>query len=212
MTKKELAYQVVHTLSGGNITDTAEKYDERYIMQLSDLAVPFLVKMGYYQERKRDSYTIPPEFVKSYKDVPIKVDVDRDIYYSELPGVIISILSDKGVKIYPMQDMNSPFIQVKEGAAGAWGNLEAFTTMQADEQLFWIEGKRAYYKDLKYYYINKTVLISMTASVSGQSDSDQLAIPEDMEFDLVKLVVDWYSGKRTIPEDAVNDNRPVPAM
>jgi hypothetical protein len=206
MTKRELARIVIDKLTGGNITNPDNKYDERYIMRLADSAIAYIIKTTFWKTRQESSYALPEEFVTIFENHPIKHNESRDIYYSDIPGSIISLPDNRGIEIYPMMDDATVFIHEPFGAFGAWNELPGHRL--GDKKAYWLEGRIIRYRNLPLAYRKKTsvVLVKMLASLTGLDFDDRINMPDDMEFELIDLIVQFYREKKNTPEDAVNDN------
>lgn len=205
LTKEKIARQVIHLNSGGAITGERNRFDVRYIMSFIEPALNYLIQKYFFTSRNEDSYQIPDEFITSFYEVPILLDNSRKLYYSDLPGSIISLPDDRGLRhVSPMEDETDQFIRMPAGATGAWSKLEACDL--EGEKGYWLEGRKIYYHNLPYQFkTDGVLLIKMIQSVNDLEEDEDIPMPGSMELELIETVRRLLMEKNQ-PEGVVNDN------
>lgn len=207
MTKKELAYKIIHSLEGGKFKVSESRYDVRYVMRFIEDAYGYMIKNSFFDgKRYSDRYdTIPEEFISTFEDVDIKKNDNRDVYYSKLPGRIISIYEDRGLKSISWMQDDKPFIRVSPGSSGAWGSLES-SALHGNIG-YWVEGNNIIYKNMDNVDTDKDkVLVRMLSGIETLKDDDTIPMPIDYEYEITMMVKDLLQGKKTVEEDTTNDN------
>lgn len=149
---------------------------------------------------KRDSAPISNENYINYV-ADVLTDTTRKMYYTVLPGRILGITGDKGLKEVGPLD-GTPFVPVVSRAEMA--GLEDVV----DNSFYWIErsttDQRIYFKNFNAS-IDK-VLVTAILSPDSLADADTVPISEHLESDLVNYMVSIFTGQRQMPEDETIDN------
>lgn len=208
LTKRQIANQVIHLKSGGSNTGERDRYNIRYIMSFIEPAINYLIQKHFFLWRNEDSYSVVDEFCTTYNDVPVKFDTVRKLYYSDLPGSLISIPDDRGLRqISYMEGEDggaSHMIRIPSGGTGAWNELEATDLM--GQKGYWPEPGKVFYKNLPYELkTDGKVLIKMIVAVPDLGEDDIIPMPGSMELELIETVRRLLDEKNQ-PEGIVNDN------
>jgi len=207
MTKRELAYKIIHSLEGGKFNISESRYDIRYVMGYISQAYTYLIKKAFFDSKRySDRYDgLPEEFISVFEDVDVKKNESRGIYYSDVPGTVISIYEDRGIKSISWMKDDEHFIRVSSGAAGVWGALES--NLLGGKIGYWLEGKKIVYKNMNNIDpSNTTVLVRMLSGIELFDDNDTIPMPSDYEYEITMMVKDLLREKKTVEEDIVNDN------
>ncbi len=202
MTKKEAYELVIDRLSGGD-PSAVNKYHPEIVYKNIELARNFMIKVEFNEARNAGTYDINGEFISAFNCVPVKYDECRDEYYSKLPGRIISLPMNRGLRsVSPTKGQQTPFNIVPNGSAGVFEGLEAQYLAGTE---CYVEGDKIYYRALDHANV-KQVLIKMVASINDLDEDEQIPIPADKETMLLDKVVEMLTDSKVTIQDKHNDS------
>ena len=222
MQKKEWNAFIRDNLAKGNETDTkisvmdwriVDLYIERSITSRLGDMVADQTKPGKMQPDLSflDLYT------KTYKNIPMQYDADRDKYYSYFPPVIQLPGDNSFRSITRMQDeTDSIGLKMPNNALRAFNKLEVSQVI-TDIIPFFVEGNKLYYVNLREP--DTTMLFKLIIPYSDFDDYDEIpepyfrgAIAQQGSGDVLDGVIAqlrMYKVDPTIKEDKVNQNQEV---
>ena len=217
LTKRKLKALIKDRLDGGRFPHDDSKFDGRDVDIVLDMAYNHVMMAEYAQNRTEGRQTVQGYYIIPFKNVDIKKNPDTHEWYSDLPARPMSLPQNKGVQgVYPMEDIKTPMIQHEVGQAHVYQHLEA--GLITDHNEYRIEGLRIVYERFKKAWRQKlnstakkdkcTVLIRMVPSIESFTDEDILPIPAGREMMMVEVALEFFLGKRNIPEDNLNDQVP----
>lgn len=195
-------------------------------MTLAQLADGVALKLGYNsQDRKthiglisfladKVRATAIPAYVQQYgktslnlfcKPVVLEVKKDkvRDRKYVELNFSILGMNDNMGiVQVSLTAEDEGSFVGINPGMLSTYSILEAGGG--AGRTMYWVEGKRIYFKNIKPYATE--VLVKCIPSIFGNLDEDE-EIAQPYEFDalLVDGTVQSLQEQKFTPEDKAGD-------
>ena len=191
--------------------------------QLSDAVS---LKLGYNTQDKRSHIGLItfladkirgasiPLYVKEYgreslglfcknSEHQIKFDKNRDRKYIEFPFSILGMSNGMGIfQVSLTQEDEGSFVSVAPGMLSTYSVLEAGGA--ANRTLYWVEGKRIYFKNLKPYA--EYVLLKAVPSIFNNLREDE-EIPQPYDFDniLIDGVTASLQEQKYTPEDRASD-------
>ena len=112
MKKSEVIDLIKHQISGGDLTsDLLSRYGEQFIEKYVELAYTSIIYALQVAATKAGDYGQLDPYIKTFKNVPVICDEDRDEYYSELPCAVIPLPMARGIRmISPMRGQGVDFI------------------------------------------------------------------------------------------------------
>jgi len=209
LTKLEIAELVRDIKLGGDASSEA-KMHPTIIFKVAELARNQLIKTAYNDSRSliaQQGYGvgrtyINGDFYSTYKSVKIYEDCDTNRLYSVLPGRLISLPHDRGLRsVSPMHEEDNPFNIVETGSSATYKGLEA-DTMSGPE--IYIEGERIYYRN--FNNISCEVLIRMISSISDLEDDEIIPLPAEYELQFLELIKQSLQEQQVVPQDKRNDD------
>lgn len=188
MKKIEIIDLLKHRLANGDCPQELKgKYHPEIIGKHCVLALNYLIKEIAYKEAQRDNnFSMLDVYAKTFKNVEILKDTDRDEYYSLLPANVIPLPKNRGVRlISPMKNQKYSFVYRDNNTANIHGNLDVEDVLTRPR--YYVEGDKIFYSKHLISDINK-VLIKLIVDFDGLDDEDDVPIPSGygkLIFDLV---------------------------
>tara|TARA_R110000751_G_scaffold79121_2_gene159562 strand:+ start:9414 stop:10067 length:654 start_codon:yes stop_codon:yes gene_type:complete len=208
ITKIEIA-ELVREIKGGGDASSEAKFHPTIIYKVAEMARNHLIKTAYNESRSYSSQQgygvgrtyINGDFYSTYKNVPIKEDCETNRVYSLLPGRLISLPHDRGLRsVSPMQEEENQFNIVEAGSSAVYAGLEA-DVMSGPE--IYIEGDRIYYRNLTN--TDCKVLIRMVSSINDLKEDEIIPIPADYELQFLELIKASLEEQKIAQQDKHND-------
>lgn len=195
-------------------------------MTLAQLSDAVALKLGYNtQDRKTHIGLVSfladkvrgaaiPAYVQQYGKtslnlfckpiiLDVKKDKQRDRKYVELNFSVLGLSNNMGiVQVSLTQEDEGSFVGINPGMLSTYSILEAGGG--AGRTMYWVEGKRIYFKNIKPYATE--VLVKCIPSIFNNLDEDE-EIPQPYEFDslLVDGTAQALQEQKFTPEDKAND-------
>lgn len=199
LTKVKLAEWVVDQVNGGTPAPETP-VEERDVYIFIEPAINSLIAI---HGERTGIENIDGDFIATYNYVAISEDIARKEWYSTLPAKTLNLNNDRAIiQVSPMKNQAESFPIIKATSKSIFKGLEADSLL----------GKIGVYSEKgRIYYsenpapVNK-VLMKLLISITELGDDDLIPIPSAMEIELVKLVVEYMTGKKQIPEDKLNDS------
>ena len=205
MTSKfRIAEQARRIILGGNPSANDSPLPQE-LMVFVEQALAYVVQKNLYQNMAQGENDIDGTLVFTFKNNAVVLDEDLGMYYTALPSPFIALPSGRGVKlISSMKSQNVPFVPIPNGSLGLFSNLQS-NSMDGNNTFF-VDGSKVYFPKMDATNANATVLIKLVCSLGGIDDFEDLAIPPNIELEMVQMTVQTYSIERATPHDNINDN------
>lgn len=208
MQKGYFCDEVLRSLTSGNYNVSEFKFERRDVAAHINGGIAAFVKANFFENYNLgDKGWIDAGFTTTYESVPVIYSSDRDLYYSELPTLPISLERGLGiVQVSPMKNESDAFIPLGMATSGLYKGLAA-------ENLFGLpafrqQGKRIYYKNVVQGHPATIdgVLIVMIADTLAFSMEDELPMPADYFIQVRDIVIKNMVGSLSIPQDTTIDS------
>jgi hypothetical protein len=204
-TKFSLAEQCLRILSGGDVSKDSE-IQIREVMLAVSQARDFLVRQELWQLLALGEVDISGEYITSFEDVAVKKDVNKNLFYSDIPAEYINLPRDTGVyQISLMQDQFNSFVPVSASFLSMYRGLAAQNLN--GRKGYFVEKGKVYYTGLESSDNVEKVLIKLVVASSEIDEDDVFPIPADKELEVIRMAVQMYSMEKQIPNDQLNDNQ-----
>jgi hypothetical protein len=204
-TKYKLAEQAQRILAGGDVTDDFAPT----IQELALASGQVMAKLVWlsYQEHKQDGQMgINGQFISAFEDVPVKIDANKKLHYSEVPASPLKLPHDMGIYMVSlMEDQFEPFIPLPNGVLGMLRN-QLFSNLEG-RQGYFVEADRIYYVGMEKSDGITKVLMKLVITGSQLGIDDKFEVSPEMEWDIIRELVALYNPEARMPEDDINDHR-----
>lgn len=199
LTKKKIAELIRLRLSGGDIGYT-NKVDERDIYEVTSVVISSLIAADYKDSMMHGSFDINGSWLKTFENVQVKESTSRKEFYIDLPAYLVSLPSDRGLRmVCPMEDQSTQYTVTNNNSAAVFSDLEA----GAMQRTCYIEGNRVYFP--KWTRGCCKVLVKMIPSVDTLTENELLPIPGIMEDMLLEKVYAKFKDQTFMKEKKTND-------
>lgn len=198
ITKSILAEQVKKLLGESE----ASRYEIREVMLAVGQARDYRIRMDYFESVAIGEREIPHEYLSVYAGVEVKKETAGKREYIELPANYLRLPKGRGIfSISPDTNDMLVFVATDAGTGNLLKNHAAFYT--GGVPAYFPQGDKAYFRrEVSRSYPLLTVKLVRPSESFG--DDEELAIPADMQFQIVQ---DAYNILRPKPApDKVNDN------
>lgn len=203
ISKGKLAELILLQKSGGD-PDPSSKFDIRDIEVCIDLAISEF--MDRYMTENREAI-LNGDWVKSYKDVEVIFDCDREEAYIDLPASVISLHKDQGVRqISYMKGQSTSFTRQNPESQSVWDALEA-GSLGVNEP-FYLEGNKVYFPQMGQDKEGAKLLVKVIAGADGYSMDDPMPLPTNYHMTVIQSAAAFYDNQRMIPNKMNNDHNP----
>lgn len=190
-TKYRIAEQCRNIITGLKSPDDS-KVSYQELMVFVNQAFAYAVKMSLFANKKEGETDINGTFIYPFDNVAIALDSDKNMYYAELPAAYIDLPVDMGFQhISWQQSQDDPFVLLRNGHLGLFKGLQA-ETMQGRNTAF-VENNKIYLPKVTSDYADKTLLIKLAVALDGIAEDEQIAIPPDIEYQIIQMAVQMYS-------------------
>ncbi|WP_288983751.1 hypothetical protein [uncultured Flavobacterium sp.] len=184
-TRKILVEQVLRKLSGGNISPNFAITDlevGKLVDQVANGVIAIECKKGL-----RDDY------VTTYENVPIVLDENLNLYYSDIKRVI-SLPNQEGVvQISSMQDQSIIFIACDANARFKYPNIADLLGTTAG---YYNEQKKIFYLNYSPSTNITSALIKLVVDRSELDEEEDYNIPSgEIEDLIINLTLNKFQGK-----------------
>ena len=202
-TKYKLAEQAQRILSGGTPTDDSQISLQELMIAVSQ-AFASVVRRNYFEGKAVGEPHVNGAFIYSFNDIVVNKDVNKSLYYSELPSTTVTLPYDMGVyQISRMKDQRSSFIPLQNGFSALFEGLKSF---KLEGRIgYYLENGRVYYENMDVKNKVDTVLMKLIAPIGSVSDEDDINIPDDMQLEIVTMAIQIYATEQQIPHDEQSD-------
>jgi hypothetical protein len=199
MTRVELADGII-LLMGYNSQD--KKLDRRLVWFVADRVMPQLI--DNYAKTYGFGIDEALENFITVKESELKYNSRRKQRYADIPTPALTFPGYSTIRqIGDIQDETTTFVAVKNGQQAIISNLEVGG----------LGGRIGYrLEQNRIWFVNipdgvyTHVLVKYVPTISGVSDSEQLAIPSVIEGDLINLIMQVLREQKITPEDKNSNN------
>ena len=176
---------------------------KEYIEIYMNAAITDAFYKSFAEAYKSDLVYVPGAFVYTTPNVPVSFDTDRNKMYLELPARPMTLPNNAGI-IYVGPNWNEEeyYVILDQTSAGRLTETELIMSSRVFGVL---EGVKIYFLNL--HRAQQTLMVKVVSSVSFYEDEDELPIPAGYEKAVIDACVDFFLGKKQIPEEKINDNR-----
>lgn len=204
MTKRAWVELIISNISGGATpADLDSRYHPLVIGKLFGVAYANIISDIAKQASKAKDWSQFDAYLKSYKNVAVLHDEDRDEYYSLLPASIIELRENRGIRlISPMQDQRNKFDYIDSDSESMWGELEAGNIPEGTQ--YYREGGKIYYRNFFQAYITPGLLFKLLVPLSEFDDEEEIGVPSERSIEIFNIIRDMLQKRQ--PEESANDN------
>ena len=203
MTKEQLIDLIIDRLAGGDCPQELKgKYHPEIVSKHIGIAMNYLMQNIVVKEAERSGTSVYDAYTKTFKNIEVLFDSDRNEKYSVLPCSIIVLPENRGVRmISPMHDQKTNFVYRANNSVSIYGHLDV--NFVSDRTRFYVEGSTVFYDEHLSDDINK-VLMKLIPEFDSLDDDDEVGIPSAYGKLIFDLVIQSMLGKP--PEKMSNDN------
>lgn len=202
-TKYKLAEQAQRILSGGTPTDDSQ-ISIQELMIATTQVFSSVVRADFFESKAIGEPHLNGNFIYSFSDITVNKDVDKSLFYSELPSTMISLPYDMGVyQISRVKDQKNAFVPLQNGFSALFDGLKS---SKLEGRIgYYLENDRVYYENMDILNKVDTVLIKLVVPLGSVGDEDDINVPDDMQMRIVGAVVQLYATEKQIPHDEQSD-------
>lgn len=211
MTKAQMIEQVYLNVIGGEVSPDANVQRED-IANLLPAAVNYAI-VAYNRMERREiieeirllggsgvSSKMNQEFLTT-KVLSVQKDEARDLYYIELPFKVQTLPGNRGLdEVAPMQG-TAPYVKVAS-------RREIYGLEDCGTIFYWPEKvpeNRIYLTGLGLPVCDH--LVKVVVSVADINDSEEIPMPAALEFEVIKLMCEFFRAQRDGQGDSSPDDK-----
>lgn len=205
ITKRQFAELVITELSGGDII-MRNKYDERDVFRMADMAIADMIAAEYASKRGAADAYINGNYIKAFENVEVKWNENRNKSYFELPAEMIALENDKGLRMVSFMDGEDQMFKIiANGSLQTWNTLQV-SSSDGSFSVF-VEGSNVFIPDMPKNYACK-LLVKMICSTSDLDPDELLRIPAQAELTLYERVLKLFGIQQQSRQKMGNDSNP----
>jgi len=188
MTKRNYIDLIIDWLAGGDApADIKGKYHPEIISKHIETIYNAIIFEDSMARIHKKQYSNLDSYTKTYY-VDLELDEIRDEYYFTLPGDIIQLPDNRGIrKICLKQDQAYSFIYRSNNTVDIYSELEA--SMVHDRPRYYLENVKVYIdEELREEIVEEGLLAKLVVSFNEFEDTDELPVPagkDNMIFDMI---------------------------
>lgn len=204
MTKRNLIDLIKHRLAGGDCPQELKgKYHPKIIEKHIEIVLNYLIKTVAYKEAEREQdWGLLDSYTKTYTNVPILEDVERNERYSILPVNVIDLPQNRGIRfISDQQNQAMQYIYRDNNSVDIYSNLDID---RVSTKTRWYREKNKTYYSRHLSPMIKDVLMKLIPNFSDLEDADESPVPSAYAKSIFDLVFQSMMGMP--PEKVSNDN------
>lgn len=207
--KIEILEMILHTLNGGDsMSDQQSRYHPAMVNEVIGEAYRNIIASNITSGGNKPNNFMLDGFTKTYMDVPVSYDSNREEYYAETPVQILILPFQKGIRfISPMHDQSYQFVPRSNNASVVYEELEV-----ADCDTY----PKYYYEDGKVYFKFygtkfEKVLMKLCPSFQDLEDFDDIEMPTIVTRNGLLTLHDTVVSRfmAMAPQDLTNNANPV---
>lgn len=180
------------------------KYHPEILAFHLGVAIDYLVvKVLYPEASKFENWGMLDTYAKTYTNVEIKYDAERDEKYIDLPVQPINLPANRGVRIVStMKDQkNYRFIYRDNNTSNVYGNTDVDEVITIPR--YYVEGDKLFFSRHIPYDLKK-LLVKLIVPFDALDYDDNVNVPQGFGKLAFDLVVQSLSGRKL--EKVSNDN------
>lgn len=214
ITPRYIAQQIIRLVEAGDQSRDSQ-LTERDVLPLIKQTSSRLLRDEIYRLRQdpEGEKTIPSQFIKTFRKIPVKKRTFDGVNYIDLPGDYAGLPNNEGVRRIAPETSN-PYqnkamipvqheqMDVYEGILGSMQKQWVYF-IEGDKAIFYKRcGKTLCESDIKYV---TTSLVHVSADVD---DDMPLSLPSELQIDMIKSILDVLQVTYGLSEvkDMLNDN------
>ena len=203
MTKEQLIDLIIDRLAGGDCPQELKgKYHPEIVSKHIGIAMNYLMQNIVVKEAERSGTSVYDAYTKTFKNIEVLFDADRNEKYSVLPCSVVVLPENRGVRmISPMHDQKTNFVYRANNSVSIYGHLDV--NFVSDRTRFYVEGSNVFYDEHLSDDITN-VLMKLIPEFDSLDDDDEVGIPSAYGKLIFDLVIQSMLGKP--PEKMSNDN------
>lgn len=159
-------------------------------------AYAFVVKKNWWTNKNQGENDINGSFIYSFDDIDISFDSNKNLYYATIPSSFLGdIPHEMGIPhVSYSESYNKPFIRLSNGQPALFRNLQS--SLMGGNDTFFVENTRVYLPDMKEVNEDKKLLIKLVIGLQGVDVDEEIAIPPDIELEIINMTVQLYGSKK----------------
>lgn len=204
MTKRNLIDLIKHRLAGGDCPQELKgKYHPKIIEKHIEIVLNYLIKTVAYKEAEREQdWGLLDSYTKTYTNVPILEDIERNEKYSVLPVNVIDLPQNRGIRfISDQQNQAMQYIYRDNNSVDIYSNLDIDRVSTKPR---WYREKDKVYYSRHLSPMITGVLMKIIPNFSDLEDADESPVPSAYAKSIFDLVFQSMMGMP--PEKVSNDN------
>lgn len=208
-TRYKLAEQALREINKGNQGPNEDIQVQDLLIAVTQ-AFGSAVKSSYFINKADGVSEVSGTFIYSFKNQPVILDADLNVYYTELPSSYIDIPNESGIEYVgtmlsgsDVQSQSEPMVRVPNGFVQLSRNL-AVENLQTRKG-FYVEGNRIVYIRMTPEQAALNVLIKLAVSLEGIDEDTLINIPPDIQDQIITSVVQKYLVVKQLPEAKIGD-------
>lgn len=203
-TRLALAQQVIRILNGGRTTKDSRWKEQEIELALNEIRNA-LAEIYFFQALKNGGNSLDSAWFTTFENVPVQLDTNRNMWYSDLPSLPIALPDKKGINMVTlMKDFYTQIIPMSNTSLWMFG--ESGTMDLQNNMGYFQDEQRIYY--VNYIQNNyNLVLIDMVVNSMDIASDKLFPAPANVYEIMVDKCVQKYQPR--IPVDVSNNNAPV---
>ncbi len=211
MTKQGIVDQVYLFVNGGEASPDV-KISREEIAHLLPSAISYALTVLVRTESKeaKEDFRIYGTIGDSYGNsvlsfllteiLPVKKDEDRDLYYIPLSKRVLNLPGNRGLcDVSPMQNLDASYVKVGS-------RLEIIGIPLGGTTFYWYESpQKIYFKNIGLPICDH--LVRYVADFDSYANGEDLPIPGDFEFEIIRLLCDFFTNERKNNADDIPNDK-----
>lgn len=202
-TKGQLTAQVMDRVQNQINLDNATR--KAYVKKYLGACVNYLNTKQYYAQQKDPDglAEFDSQFVGAMEEVDVNMDEMRNQFYITIPGIRAAYIFGKDIiYIGPAMNQANGYIPVQQNQY----RVTARSLGSSSRRYYMIENGTTAFLFNHPSSVSK-LYVKRLWNVDEIQDSDPLPITTDQELPLLEMMVQFFLGKRQLPQDTVNNNK-----
>ncbi len=203
MTVGEAIEIVLQKVQGGVVnSDTSRAVRKEDVKVLLPAAVNYAIIQQYRLTQKEEGVSeIPDSFLATYIET-VAYDSTRRLNYVTLSKPILGMAKNRGIRSVSSIS-GETFV---ETTLTAQRHDNYYSTSSSQNILYYIEGNKIFIKNLPA--VVEEVMVRAVASANELGLNDELPVPAEYMYEVIRILTDHFIGTRQIPADMTNNNNP----
>lgn len=208
MNMKEMVSLVKDRLTSEMSADQVGSYHYEIIKKWIMLVYDKYLQAVIEEAEAKNNYGILDSYTKTYKNVTVYYDPDRDEYYVDMPFVMYQFRRFNGIRLVcPMKDQSYAFIQRRNNSSFVMGNLEV--NYVCNRPRFYIEGNN------KMFFSNfdetfKKLMIKGIPTIDSLGEDEDIQLPAGKGMMIVAEASQMLLGRPRADQSDDNQSKTQP--